>query len=466
MIPRDDVTRDPIYSYIELTNEEIALLGTLPLQRLRRLNPILNASYVYPGATGTRFSHSLGVKHLAGLIGENIAPKLNLGDQDLRNIRIAGLIHDIGHGPFSHPFDDFLNECGIRLNHEMIGFHLLNLHKDLLQIISDDDRRLYIAYIAWGEDILRMCKVNESKIKKVKEKKPYIKVLSDIIHGPPYCADILDFIVRDSYYTGVEYGKIDVERLIMFTDVWKGKLAMDNRAFEALEALIGARYNMFRTVYWHRTSRAIDMMHRDALRAVNDYLKSGLVKKVKKILRGDIYGYLELDDGFIYAKINEIYRKLSEKSSSKNNSPYLAAQRLLCRQFPKMAYRQREKLMLRGFKDKNEVIETCKHFIIKDMKGKISREDIIIDLPSLYPIPIHARPGKLTDLMIFEKVGSEKKKWNIPKTSFLNILDPEILEFRVYTFREDLKDEIKKVCEERWGREIGLRKRRLLPTQA
>jgi len=473
LLPRDDIVRDPLYGYIELTEEEINILDTLPLQRLRRLNPTPSASYVYPGATGNRLSHSLGVKHLAGLISENVASRLGMEEIDLRNVRIAGLIHDIGHGPLSHAFDDFLYDCGIKVNHEMIGFYILNRHQDLIRILPDYDRRLEIAYIAWGDQVLRNVGVKGNKIKAIEEKKPFIKILSDVIHGPPHCADILDFVVRDSHYTGVEYGHIDIRRLTMFTDIWRGKLAVDYRAIEAYEALILARYNMFRTVYWHRTSRAFDIILRGALKAVDDYLKMGKTLKKRALRKGmsgivkgipksnkNVNDYMKLDDGFVFTLVNDICGSASDKNVP--NPVYLAAYRLLHREFPKMAYRRpetnlwpelRRAMKALGLRSFDEVITIWKQQIVKDLKRKLSSEDIIIDMPSLYYIPVHARPGKPTDIVFFERVNGQFRDKQIPQSSFLYMLDPTLLEFRIYTFQENLKNKIKKVCEKRWGRE-------------
>ncbi|MFA5416282.1 MAG: HD domain-containing protein [Methanoregula sp.] len=109
--------RDPLYGFVGLTETEVKLLDTPPLQRLRRIKQLANAHLVYPSAMHTRFEHSLGVMHIAGRMAE----QLQFSDDDVRAVRYAGLLHDIGHGPFSHVFEAALHDiCGKLINHEEI----------------------------------------------------------------------------------------------------------------------------------------------------------------------------------------------------------------------------------------------------------------------------------------------------------------------------------------------------------
>lgn len=472
VLERFDVVRDPIYGYIELTKEEKDIIKTTPLLRLARLNPTPGASYVYPGCSSNRLAHSLGVKHLAGLVGESLVQQQSWDTRVLKNVRLAGLLHDIGHGPFSHAFDSFLEKQNVPLNHEKIGFYVLNSQEELTRILPDEERRLEIAYIAWGKETLKDLNVKHKKIEEIQNKTPFINVLSDVIHGAPHCVDILDFLARDSYHAGVEYGQIDVQRLVMFMDVFRGKLAIENRAFEAYESMIMARFNMFRTVYWHRTSRAMDMVLLDAIRAVDRLMKTteqkGIIDIVKNIPKSDVSEYMQLDDGYIFTKVREI---LSRGKIASGKSQYEAAYNLLHRKFPKLAYRRPEISLSHsietlksemGFKTDEEVFEEWKKFIIKDVETSgvtLQKEKVIIDTPSLPFLPVHGGYGIASlDVVFFERINKTKRLWRIPEDSILHKMNRELLEFRVYTVgSEALRSKIKRACEERWGklREVG-----------
>ena len=468
VLEKTDIARDPIHGYIELTEEEKALIKTLPFLRLMRLNPTPAASFVYVGCSGNRLAHSLGVKHLAGMVAERLVKHQGWKEQEriVKNIRLAGLLHDVGHGPFSHAFDYFLEMKGIQLNHEKVGFYLLNSHKELTKIVKDEKLRLEIAYIAWGKETLRDLKIERTKIEQIQKELPFIDVLSDIIHGAPHCVDILDFLVRDSYYAGVEYGLIDVQRLIMFMDVYRGRLAIENRAFEAYESMVMARFNMYRTVYWHRTSRAIDMVLLKAIEAVDDYLMKtqgkGLTDVARDVSSRNVNDYMRLDDCFVFCKAKEVLgdRDHTDKSQRK------AVRNLLYRNFPKMAYRRPE-ISLRplmdqlkrgmGFKTDQEVFDQWKKLIIKDLKRTnkipLEEENLIIDTPSLPFLPVHGEYGSPSDVVFFERTRKKKRLWRIPEDSILQKMNKELLEFRVYVIgSEKTRNEVRKLCEARWGK--------------
>ncbi|MDD1766722.1 MAG: HD domain-containing protein, partial [Candidatus Methanomethyliaceae archaeon] len=98
--------KDPIHGYVHISNVEKEIIDTLPLQRLRRIRQLVFADLVYPGANHTRFEHSVGVMHLAGILGRSLPIKMS--EDNIQRVRLAGLFHDLGHGPFSHTFEQIL----------------------------------------------------------------------------------------------------------------------------------------------------------------------------------------------------------------------------------------------------------------------------------------------------------------------------------------------------------------------
>ena len=112
--------KDPIHDFISVSNSELKIIDSPIFQRLRRIRQLTGAHLTYPGAQHTRFEHSLGVMHIAGQAGHVLANKKIIKADDIENLRIAGLLHDIGHGPFSHLFEEILQEKN-KVSHEDLG---------------------------------------------------------------------------------------------------------------------------------------------------------------------------------------------------------------------------------------------------------------------------------------------------------------------------------------------------------
>ena len=238
--------RDPIHGFINPTVEESKIIDTNVFQRLRRIKQLAMAYLVYPGAWHTRFEHSLGVMHIAGRIAE----KLKL-DQDLtRIIRLAALLHDIGHGPFSHVSENILKlykdvKSGEDEEiHEKIGWKIIENDPDLVNIIKDQDREMIIDTLSG--------KLSEP-------------IAHEIVSGP-LDADKQDYLLRDSYFCGVKYGVFDLERLIDTFDkikdhvIDKDVLAITSDGIFALEQYIIAKYHMNTQVYRHKVRLVTDAM--------------------------------------------------------------------------------------------------------------------------------------------------------------------------------------------------------------
>src|ERR671925_2065787 len=189
---------DPVHRYIRFSEVEKELIDTSIFQRLRRIKQLAGAHLVYPGAQHSRFEHSLGTMHVAGYAGETLFAKGYLDDEDkVQKLRLAALLHDIGHGPFSHLFEEVL-ELRRRTSHENVG----------KQIISKSEI----------SDILKKHGHNSSDICKLSFGESKIKFFNEIISGG-LSADLMDYLSRDGLFTGVEYGKIDYHRLISSFEV-------------------------------------------------------------------------------------------------------------------------------------------------------------------------------------------------------------------------------------------------------
>jgi uncharacterized protein len=233
---------DPIHKYIPITDLEKKLIDTEFFQRLRKIRQLAGAHLVYPSAQHTRFEHSIGAMHLAGLAAESL---LNKGyitcKEDVESLRIAALLHDIGHGPFSHLFEEVLREKeSNKINHEIIGKRIIKetILIDILEKYGYDGN--YVCKLSFGESQ---------------------KMFYDEIIAGSLSVDIMDYLPRDSFFTGAEYGKVDYHRLISSLEVLSnGHLGIDKSAINSLESMLISRYQMFKAVYFHKTVRAGEVM--------------------------------------------------------------------------------------------------------------------------------------------------------------------------------------------------------------
>ena len=239
--------RDPIHGFVKLFDKEMALINTRVFQRLRRIRQLAMTFLVYPGAVHTRFDHSIGVMHIAGRICAKLRElrRESVCEEDIVRIRFAALLHDIGHGPFSHVSEALLekyapNQTQIGATrekiHEKITVDILETDPEINEILSDDEREFVVEMIRgqetqnWQRDI----------------------VSSELD------ADKMDYLLRDAYFAGVKYGVYDLEKLIesclIDSDKTETSLAINSKGIYALEQLLLARYHMTQQVYWHRVS--------------------------------------------------------------------------------------------------------------------------------------------------------------------------------------------------------------------
>ncbi len=237
---------DPIHKNIKFTLVEKELIDSFIFQRLRRIRQLAGAFLVYPGALHTRFEHSIGSMFLAGLAGQTLYDKNYITDFDcIQKLRLSALLHDIGHGPFSHLFEE---ACSPHrdFSHEDMGQRIIN-QTEIGDILKNHGYSpLEISSISFG-----------------KHNTPF---MNEIISGG-LSADLMDYLPRDSYFTGTEYGKIDYHRIINSLEVTSKKvLGIDKSALYSYESMLISRYQMFKAVYFHKTVRAGEVMLLNAIR--------------------------------------------------------------------------------------------------------------------------------------------------------------------------------------------------------
>lgn len=226
------VLRDPIYGYIDLSEQEAKVIDSLPFQRLRRIKQLAHTYLVYPSANHTRFEHSLGAMHVAGLM----ATRLGLPPKRIRQVRLAALLHDIGHGPFSHLFEEICQSaCKKRLDHEQIGSAIILSSGELRNALGEDRSR-----------VLRILEGNAG-------------IDSKIISGGLDC-DKLDYFRRDSFHAGVRYGEYDFDRILRTMKPKGPHIYIPRKGVDAVEGFLLAREQLYLQVYFHHTRVVADEM--------------------------------------------------------------------------------------------------------------------------------------------------------------------------------------------------------------
>jgi HD superfamily phosphohydrolase len=226
--------RDPLYGFISINEMELDVISAPEVQRLRRVAHLGLSDAVYPSATHSRFEHSLGVMHLAG----ELADSLGLPPETAQAYKIAGLLHDVGHSPFSHALEAVIEE--------RLGFEHERQSERIIRELED----LYAPDAAFVIDIVH----GETK---------YDVVAGDID------ADRLDYLQRDSLRTGFQNSSVDVRTIVKFAETHDDQVVFDKKAVQAIEDMFSARLRMMKTIAGHHATRIAEAMLR---RAVTDFL--------------------------------------------------------------------------------------------------------------------------------------------------------------------------------------------------
>lgn len=360
------------------------------------------AYMVYPGGVHSRFEHVIGTMYVTGLIAESIADEVGLNDEDIQELRLAGLLHDIGHGPFSHLFEEVL-ASRTNLSHEDISQRIV-LESGIRELLEKK-----------GISAKRMSQLCVGKLKTH-------AYLNEVIAGS-LSADIMDYLLRDSYFTGVEYGKVDIHRVIDSLRVKDDHLVLDQAALYAFEAMLIARYEMFKAVYFHRTVRAAELMLAHSMSLADDELGLTDLSKIDR--------YLDLTDEVVVQRLKSLRPRNPKLRLARKLAENYNERRLVKCVFEKTMQRK-DRVVEKIFSQKKFRNELAADIA---RQSGVDVEGIYIDVPTTPSVPYTYAKETLNSITLVSEdtEGEHTDKMSITELPLVGSITGFTDVLRVYT---------------------------------
>ena len=303
-LDRTKVFRDPLYGYITVDYKIISdLRDSKELQRLRRIRQLSGVSMVFQTAEHSRFTHSLGAYHMANLVIQNVEGMDKIDRYEKLLFLISALLHDVGHGPYSHAFEAVMD-----VSHEDMTVKIITSKNTEINKILSIAPNL-------AEDVASI--ISHSS------KYPLIEQLV----SSQLDVDRMDYLSRDAYFTGAAYGHIDYYRILRSMKIENNKLCVRASGVHSIESYLMSRYHMYFQVYYHPVSRSYETILENIYKRIKDLVDVG--KQIDAYIdtflnvinnNDDIESYIELDDAYVNGFIKQLTKSNDEILNKLANS--------------------------------------------------------------------------------------------------------------------------------------------------
>ena len=303
-LERTKVFRDPLYGYITVDYKIISdLIDSKEIQRLRRIRQLSGVSMVFQTAEHSRFTHSLGAYQMANLVIQNVDGMNELDEYEKVLFLVAALLHDVGHGPYSHAFESVMD-----VSHEdMTVAIILSKDTEINKILSISN--------TLAEDVASI--ISHSN------KYPLLEQLV----SSQLDVDRMDYLSRDAYFTGAAYGHIDYYRILRSMKIENNKLCVRASGVHSIESYLMSRYHMYFQVYYHPVSRSYETILESIYKRIKDLVDEGkeidaYIDTFLKVIsdNSDVLSYIELDDAYVNGFIKQLTKSNDEILNKLSNA--------------------------------------------------------------------------------------------------------------------------------------------------
>lgn len=407
--------RDPVHGYIEVNLLELSIIDLPIFQRLRYIRQLGCTYLLYHGADHTRFAHSLGAMHVASQMIDHLrrnCPKC-ISDNEAELVRLAALLHDIGHPPFSHSLEEVLRKA-----YKDDGKHEAYSKKMILE--------------SEISDLMDKEGVDPEKVARIVVGKYPNTLVTQILHSP-LSADRMDYLLRDSLFCGVKYGMFDIDRLMI--SLWEkdGNLAIHEKGEHAFLGYVLARFYMYAQVYAHKTRRAADLMlgrlFQNLISTKISFPSSAEISPEK---------FASLDDSWFLHELRDVARLGSSQSDSELANMFLKRGLLkVAEAAEEYVGSGREKASDR-FVRLRMLMSEDERRVLADLVG-IDPDRIIVDRPDqsvtgYKPFTVGAEAEQI---YILKKDGTIYNPFLDPSKLFHDLASKELLMVRIYGYPKE-----------------------------
>lgn len=289
-LERTKVFRDPLYGYITVDYKLISdLIDSKEVQRLRRIRQLSGVAMVFQTAEHSRFTHSLGAYQMANLVIQNVEGMEKLDEYKKLVFLCSALLHDIGHGPYSHAFEHVMEAS----------------HEDMtVKLILSKDTEV--------NKILSICPTLASDIASVISHDGKFPLIESLVSSQ-LDVDRMDYLSRDAYFTGAAYGHIDYFRILRSMKLVDDKILVRASGVHSIESYLMSRYHMYFQVYYHPVARSYECILEGIYNRIKDLVKVGQsvdasIESFLNVLKSsdDIISYIDLDDAYVNGFIKQL----------------------------------------------------------------------------------------------------------------------------------------------------------------